>query len=274
MVVTLVGGIVVIALLFSLLYRVTKLGGKAVAFIMAIVVSFVYLTYAAIYWPGADVFAIHIAVYIVEVYIFGIIYSQRDARQASGKSGFGMHWAPATITGFFIFLIIADSMFIMVATKGINYDLAKWLLPKPQGGSTSVSSNFPGTVRNDFQEKHAQYSAYLNQIREQSERGWQVQKGWMGEPKVGQVSMFRVTVKDKLGKPVEKAKVFGKFMRPGNMKIDQAFTMQEKAPGDYFVQLALTEPGTWNLALEIDSAEGSHELVATTTVSAADKVQQ
>lgn len=269
MVVTLVGGIFVIAILFALIYRLTNLSGKATAFVMAIIVSFVYLTYAAIYWPGADVFAIHIAVYLVLVYIMGIITSQRDARKQSGQAGFGVHWAPASITAFFIFLIIADSLFIMVATKGINYDLAQWLLPKPQSGAT-VSSNFPGTVRNDFQEKHAQYSAYLNQVREQSERGWQVKKGWLGEPKVGQVSMFRVTVIDKQGKPVENAKVTGKFMRPGNMKIDQAFTMQEKAPGDFFVQLALPEHGTWNLALEIINPQGKHELVATTTVIAPD----
>lgn len=268
MVVTLLGGILIIAIVFMLIYRFTRLGGKATAFVMALAVSFVYLPYAAIFWPGADVFAIHIAVYIVQVYIFGIIYSQRDSRKASGKSGFGMHWAPASITAFFIFLIIADSMFIMVATKGINYDMAKWLLPEPQSGAT-VSSNFPGTVRHDFQEKHAQYSAYLNQIREQSERGWQVKKGWLGEPKAGQSNMFRVTVKDKQGKPVEQAEVIGSFMRPGNMKIDQSFTMKEKAPGDYFVSLTLPEQGTWNLSLKIVHPQGKHELVATTTINEA-----
>lgn len=266
MVVTLVGGIFVIAVLFALVYRFTNLGGKATAFVMALVVSVFYLTYAAIFWPGADVFAIHIAVYIVEVYIFGIIYSQRDSRKASGKSGFGMHWAPASITAFFIFLIIADSMFIMVATKGIDYELAQWLLPKPKSGAT-VSSNFPGTVSHDYQEKEKQYNAYLNQVREQSERGWQVKKGWLGEPKVGQTSMFRVTVKDKQDKPVEKAEVIGSFMRPGNMNVDQTFTMEEKAPGDYFISLALPEQGTWNLSLKIRHPDGNHELVATTTVN-------
>jgi nitrogen fixation protein FixH len=265
MVFTLIGGIFVIAILFLLVYRLTKLGGKATAFVMAIVVSVFYLTYAAIFWPGADVFAIHIAVYIVLVYVLGIITSQRDARKQSGKSGFGVHWAPASITAFFIFLIIADSLFIMVATKGIDYDLAQWLLPKPQSGAT-VSSNFPGTVSNDYQEKGQKYNAYLNRVREQSERGWQVKKGWLGEPKVGHASMFRVTVKDKQGKPVENAKVIGSFMRPGNMKVDQTFTMQEKAPGDYFISLALSEQGTWNLVLKISHPDGKHELVATTTV--------
>ena len=268
MVFTLVGGIFVIAITFSLLYRLSNLGGKATAFIMALVVSFIYLTYAAIFWPGADVFAIHIAVYLVLVYVMGIITSQRDARKESGKSGFGLHWAPASITAFFIFLIIADSMFIMVATKGIDYDLAQWLLPKPQSGAT-VSSNFPGTVSNDYQEKEQQYNAYLNRVREQSERGWQVKKGWLGEPKVGQTSMFRVTVKDKQGKPVEKANVTGSFMRPGNVKVDQNFTMQEIAAGDYFIAVSLSEQGTWNLALKIVHPQGKHELVATTTVSAA-----
>lgn len=267
MVITLVGGIFIIAVTFLLLYRFSRLSGKATAAVMALLVSAIYMTFAAINWPGADVFAIHIAIYLVLVYILGIITSQRDAKKEAGeKPGIGMHWAPASITTFFLFIVIADSLFIMVATKGISYDMSKWLLPEPQSGVT-VSSNFPGTVSHDFQEKESQYNAYLNRIREQAERGWQVKKGWLGEPQVGKATMFRVTVIDKNGKPIEKAEVSGSFMRPGNIKIDQTFTMQEKAPGDYFAMLTLVEQGTWNLALKIKHQSGSHELTATTTVN-------
>lgn len=266
-VMTLVGGIFIIAVTFLSLYRFSRLSGKATAVAMALIVSVVYLTYAAINWPGADVFAIHIAVYLVLVYILGIIFSQRDAKKLAGeKQGIGIHWAPASITAFFLFIVIADSLFITVATKGISYEMSQWLLPKSKSAAT-VSSNFPGTVSNDFQEKESQYNAYLNRSREQSERGWQVKKGWLGEPQVGKASMFRVTVTDKNGKPVEKAEVSGSFMRPGNIKVDQAFSMQEKAPGDYFVMLTLTEQGTWNLALKIKHQQGSYELIATTTVN-------
>lgn len=267
MVTTLIGGMFVIAVSFILLYRFSRLSGKATAATMALLVSVIYLSYAAVNWPGADVFAIHIAIYLVLVYILGIITSQRDAKKLAGeKPGLGMHWAPASITAFFIFLIIADSMFIMVATKGIDYDLAQWLLPKTQSGRT-VSSNFPGTVSHDFQEKGQQYNAYLNRIREQSKLGWQVKKGWLGEPKVGEAVMFRVTVRDKNGQPIEAAEVNGSFMRPGNIKVDQTFSMQEKAPGDYFALLTLTEQGTWNLALKIKHQQGSYEFIATTTVN-------
>jgi nitrogen fixation protein FixH len=268
MVMTLVGGMLAIATVFLLMYRFSRFSGKAIAATIAIIVAIVYPGYAAINWPGADVFAIHIAVYLVLTYILGIISSQRDARKRAGEEpGTGIHWAPATITGFFLFIIIADSMFIMVATKGVNYEMAQWLLPKPRSGAT-VSSNFPGTVSHDFQEKEAQYNAYLNRVREQSERGWQVKKGWLGEPQVGKAGMFRVTVKDKHGEPVSNAEVRGSFMRPGNSKLDQDFSMEEKAPGDYFAVLTLTEQGTWNLTLKINHQQGSYESRATTTVTA------
>lgn len=266
MVVTLVGGMFVIAASFIMLYRFSRLSGKATAAAMAIFVSIVYLSFAAINWPGADVFAIHIAIYLVLVYILGIITSQRDAKKLAGeKPGLGVHWAPASITAFFLFIVIADSMFIMVATKGIDYELSKWLLPEPKSGAT-VSSNFPGTVSHDFQEKGQQYNAYLNRIREQSKLGWMVKKGWLGEPKVGEATMFRVTVSDKDGKPIEAAEVKGSFMRPGNIKVDKTFVMEEKAPGDYFAMLILAEHGTWNLALKIKHQQGSYEFIATTTV--------
>lgn len=267
MVVTLVGGIFIIAVSFLLLYSFSRLSGKATAAAMALLVSVVYLSYAASYWPGADVFAIHIAIYLVLVYILGIITSQRDAKKLAGeKPGIGIHWAPASITAFFLFIVIADSMFIMVATKGVSYEMSQWLLPKPKSGAT-ISSNFPGTVSHDFQEKGQQYNAYLNRVREQSKRGWQVKKGWLGEPKVGVPTMFRITVSDKDNKPIENADVKGSFMRPGNIKVDQEFTMQEKSPGDYFAMLTLVEQGTWNLALKIKHPQGSYEFIATTTVN-------
>ena len=81
--VTLPGGVLAIAAIFILMYRVTTMSGKMVAVVMAFAVVATYVPISIFVWPGADVFAIHIALYLVSVYILGIITSQRDARQVA-----------------------------------------------------------------------------------------------------------------------------------------------------------------------------------------------
>ena len=230
---TLLGGMLVIVVGFLLLNRFSRLSGKASSVVVALFVSVAYPAYTMFNWPGADIFSIHIAVYLVLAYILGIISAQRDMKIAAGENPeLRIHWAPATIVSFFLFIVVADSFFVMFATKGMDYDVARWLLPTPQSGA-KVSSNFPGTVGNNFQEKEDQYNNYQKQVNEQTERNWQINKGWLGEARAGQASMFRVNVHDKNGEPIEKAAITGSFMRPGNMQIDQQFRMEEKAPGDY-----------------------------------------
>ena len=59
--VTLVGGVSLIAIIFILMYRVSNMSGKMVATVMAFLVVAVYVPLSIFKWPGADVFAIHIA---------------------------------------------------------------------------------------------------------------------------------------------------------------------------------------------------------------------
>lgn len=54
-------GIAIILLLFTSLVRVVKLEIYVAAGSLALVTIFVYGILAILFWPGADVFAIHIA---------------------------------------------------------------------------------------------------------------------------------------------------------------------------------------------------------------------
>ncbi len=263
--VTLLGGVAVIALVFIILYQVTQMSGKMVATVMAFAVIGTYVPVAIFTWPGADVFAIHIALYMVSVYILGIITSQRDSRRLAGETGLGFHWAPAAIVIFFIILIIMDSFFVMFATRGMDHDLIKKLLPEPQSGA-KVSSNFPGTVSHNYHEKQAQYNEYLRRFEAQKLRNWHVRKGWLGDAIVNKPAIFRVEIRDKNQQPVTGARVKGTFMRPSNSKLDIEFAMQEIEPGVYQQSLTFPKPGSWDLVLKIDKGDAIHEIRATTSI--------
>lgn len=263
--ITLPGGVIVIAAVFMLLYRITSMSGKMVAVVMAFAVIATYVPISIFVWPGADVFAIHIALYLVSVYILGIVSSNRDARRKAGEDGFGFHWAPASIVGFFVILIIMDSFFIMFATKGMDSNIADILLPKPQSGG-KVSSHFPGTVTKNYHQKYSQYNEYLKRFEAQKSRNWSVRRGWLGEAKANKPTIFRVEIKSDKNKVVEKAQVSGKFLRAADSKLDATFTMREIEPGAYQQSITLPKPGSWKLVLKIKKGKDEHEIHATTTI--------
>ena len=263
--VTLLGGVLSIAAIFILLYRVTNMSGKMVAVVMAFAVTAFYVPISIFVWPGADVFAIHIALYLVSVYVLGIVTSQRDVRRQSGKEGFGFHWAPAAIVTFFVILLIMDSFFIMFATKGMSTDVANWLLPPPQSGG-KVSSHFPGTVSHDYHQKQNQYNDYLKRFESQKVLNWTIRKGWLGEAIVNQPAIFRVEIKTNENKAVKNARINGTFLRPADSKRDMTFTMVEVEPGVYQQSINLTEPGNWDLILKIDKDKDHHEVRAKTVI--------
>jgi nitrogen fixation protein FixH len=263
MLVTLLGGVVLIAIVFLLVHRFSQLNGKATALLMALLVTGIYVPLAILQWPGGDVFAIHIAIYLVTVYVLGIVTSQRETLRAVGGKAF--HWGPASIVVFFLLVMAADTVFIMLAQSGVDNKLARWLLPKPDTGG-KVSSYFPGTVSQDFKERHEEYNAYLERMAAQEERGWQINKGWETPAIAGKSAVFKLRVRDKNGLPIQGARVEGTFMRPGNVSMDTPAALIENEAGIYRVNITLPEPGRWKLFLVIHKGEIFHELSAFTTV--------
>ncbi len=263
--VTLLGGIVAVTAFFILLYRVTNMSGKMVAVVMAFVVIATYVPISIFLWPGADIFAIHIAMYLVSVYILGIITSQRDLRRQAGKEGFGFHWAPAAIVTFFVILLIMDSFFVMFATNGMNNTIASRLLPAPLSGG-KISSKFPGTVSHDYHQKQDQYNEYLKRFETQKALNWSISKGWLGDAIVNKPTIFRVEVKTNTKQNLKGAKISGVFLRPADSKLDKVFTMQEIEPGIYQQSITLTRAGNWDLILKIHKDKNKYEVRAKTII--------
>lgn len=252
-------GVLAELLLYIALRRVGRMVAKTAAALVAMAVLLIYIPYAMLSWPGADVFAIHLAIYLIVAYMMGIV----GHRQAEGEKK-GWHWAPALIIAFFALVVGMNVVFLGVAEQGISGIFAE-LLPKPKSGEV-VDSRFPGTVSHDFQEKEALYNAYLQQVQEQRQRGWQVQKGWLAQPVTGADAAFLVQVSDVEGQPVSGATIAGQFLRTSNSAYDFDFQMTEERPGLYRLDTVLPLPGLWQLVLQIRRGDALHEIRAITSV--------
>jgi nitrogen fixation protein FixH len=222
---------------------------------VALLVLLLYVPWALLTWPGADVFAIHLAIFLTVAYALGMV---------GGRVGRGWHWAPALIVAFFVLVIATNVVFFGVAEQGITGLFAQ-LLPKPRAAEV-VDSAFPGTVSHDYQEKEALYNAYLRQVEAQQRRGWQVRKGWLYRPVAGQPATLVVAVRDRDDAPVAGADVRGRFLRTSSSREDFDFTLAEVAPGEYRATLEMPLHGLWQLVLQIRRGQDLHEIRGDTSV--------
>lgn len=269
MLVTLPVGIVLIVLGFVLLYRFTPLNGKQAAAVIALLALAAYLPVVLVQWPGADVFAIHLALYLVTAYILGIISAQRDARGAATGPQKWFHWGPAAIVIFFVVIVAMDAVFVTMSLQGMPAALRDVFLPRPTGERTAQTS-FPGVVPDHYYQKEQQFTRHLEQIEAQRKLGWNVRFGWlMSEPVAGRNTLLQVVIEDRQGNTVRGAEVRGRFVRASDSRLDQRFVMDEASPGVYRIGVALPKPGRWELQLDIDHGPSHYELRSATTVQPA-----
>lgn len=251
-------GLIVLASLA--LARFSALGAARSAGLAGLIALMVYLPLAIINWPGADVLAIHVAIYLLTAFACGVLLSVRE-RQGAGR----LHWGPALIIGFFVFLVVINAVFIRITEVGVSPRLSEALFPASTGEGR-FSSAFPGVVSHDFYKKESYYNAYLEQVARQQERGWQIRQGWIGKPAPQTPTVFRVVAQTRDGAPLPGAQVSGQFLRPADSRLDVAFAMSEVEPGVYETELTLPAPGLWNLVLQVRKGDDWHEVRASTSV--------
>ena len=262
MLITLPVGILLVLLCFFALQRFVTVTPLRTGFITALLTSAIYVGFAIRFWPGGDVFAVHIALYLITVYILTVT---GHARYASGATGWRIHWAPATIIGFFVVIVSVDSVFVVLAERGVGLNWGSHILPAPQSGN-KVESRFPGIVSHDFHEREAEFNAYQAERAKQKALGWQSHIGWEQTATINQHNRLLVSLKDAQQQTIDDAMISGHFMFPGNVKLDRVFSMHPLGGGVYAVDLSLSRAGTWDLVLSISRNTDKLELRTTTTI--------
>ena len=240
------------------LIRFTHVSAKWAATVTALLAVGLYVPYSILRWPGGDIFAIHLAIYLLTALVCGMLLGIRS-------SGQGLHWGPVALIGFFIFVTVSGAVFITVAEHGVPSWVRDRLFPEPASQRETVSM-FPGVIARDFHKKEALYNQYLQQVERQRQRGWQVHKGWIGEPVAGEPALFRVAVETREGEPLTGATVDGQFLRTSTSQLDVNFTLDETAPGVYESKVILPAAGHWNLILSVRKGDDLHEIQASTAV--------
>jgi nitrogen fixation protein FixH len=260
--ITLPVGILLVIIMFFLLQRFVTRTPLRTGFSAAVLTSVLYVGYTIPFWPGGDVFAVHIALFLITIYILSITGHQR---MKSGVVSRRLHWAPATIIGFFVVVVSVDSVFIYLAQRGVGPGWAQRILPTPGSGG-QVESHFPGVISHDFQQKEALFNAYQAERAQQRALGWESHIGWDHTATSDRRNRLLLSLHDKDKQAIVDAEVSGRFMFPGDLKLDRKFQMHSLGGGMYAADLQLERAGTWDLVLTILRKADKLELRTTTNV--------
>jgi nitrogen fixation protein FixH len=237
------------------------LGRQRAAVATALLTLLVYLPTAVVAWPGADVFTIRLAMFLLVSLSFGLTAAEGGRRR--------LHWVPLAFILFFAVVAAVNAVLVTVAERGLPGPLAALLLPE-SGAGGAMKSTFPGTVVPGMGRREQFHDRYLERLDAQRELGWQIRHGWQRTPRAGETAVFIVELTDRQGVPLEGAELRGYFLRPSGQERDQPFSMRAAGPGRYQADLVLPDPGLWQLLLTIRKGSHLHEMRGTTSVAAAD----
>lgn len=250
MLLTLFGGALAIVLLYWLLgftplpryWRVVLPTGLAFA---------AYIAYALIVWPGLDVLAMHVAVYVITGALLAVGGAKRG--QAPRK----LQLIPALFIGFFALLFVLYAGFIYLASHGLPDGVARRVLPR--GGEGQTNTAFPGVVPHDADAAKG-ISAHLKQQYRQSRLGWQVEVQGLRELKRGTPGQVSVRALDRGGAPLANARATIALLRPARETPVKLIDATLHEPGQFTAQVAIDEPGEWVIALRVTQAHEVFEI--------------
>ena len=127
---TLFGGLAAVIALF-LIARARRLPAELSALLAAGIPLLAYFVYLFGRWPGLDVVAMHIALFLSAAMVLAV-YEKYRARQTR------MHWVPKAFILFFVVLALMNAGFLYLATKGLPPELAALFLPAREIGRAHV----------------------------------------------------------------------------------------------------------------------------------------
>lgn len=237
--VTLLSGVLLMLVLHALLGWIPRLTSVLRAVMASSITLLSYFGLIVGRWPGLDVVAMHISVFLVAgllLYMFSQYRSRRAGR---------LHWAPKLLIGFFILLAVINTFLLYVATRGLPPTLAQFWLP---GGNT-VNTGFSGVVEHG-QEAAKAVSSELSRSYSTAQLGWRIRLDGLPET-VQTPPLISVKVQDRSGSPVTGLQALMLLSRPGSAQIASRITLPAKGPGEYGNVLGFPGSGRWLVDLQL-----------------------
>ncbi len=234
---SLFGGLAAVVLLF-MLARLFKASAELAGIIAGGLPLLVYLVSLFGGWPGLDVLAIHIAVYLVAAYVL-LVFARYRAKQQK------MHWVPKLLIAFFILLAVINASLLHIATSGLPPSLAGLFLPGASG--ETVHTGFSGTTRHG-QEAAKSVSADLSRQHQNQSLGWQIRLEGLRQPSVGENGLY-ISAEDRESRVIADLTGFVRVSRLGTAGVDTP--VHAVAPGQYEARIALPGEGLWIVELEL-----------------------
>lgn len=236
---TLFGGLAAVFVLYAAGGAIRSLPPALRALLAGLIPLLGYFVLIIGRWPGLDVAAIHISVFLAAALVLFALTQFR--RRSAGR----MHWAPKLLTAFFIGLVFLNATLLYIATKGLPEPIARWWLGS-EGGA--VYSGFSGVVAHGQNAAKA-VSSELSQMHRESQLGWQVEVS--GFDADGRMRPLEVRVKDRTGLPVAQAQAEARLLRPGAPHPTSTLALEAVEAGVYIGALSLPAAGRWLVEVEV-----------------------
>lgn len=229
---TLIGGLILMVIVHVALGTLLRLSTALRALLASSFALIIYFLMIIGNWPGLDVVAMHISVFVVSGLLLYML-STRRRNQAR------LHWVPKMLIGFFVLLAVLNSFLLYISTHGLPPSIAHVWLP----GGGEVNSGFSGVVGHG-QEAARAVSSTLKQSHAATQLGWRIQIAGLQE--AAQPSqMVSVKVLDRQGVPISDLNIELQLRRPGAERSVMTLPLAYKDAGEYSNVLDIPAPGRW-----------------------------
>jgi len=206
-----------------------------------------YLGYSARHWPGGDVLAIHLVVFMATA---GVMVVFGNAQRKKEK----MHWAPKAFIVFFSLLVVFNAVLLSVATHGLPAMLTGLVLPNPD--RQRVNTVFPGIVPHD---RNKLYESHQKRVEQQRRLGWKVEIAGLDQLKAGQPARLVLNAVDKQGRNVIPDQATAGFWRMANSKDDHRVAFKPGADGRPAADIMLSAPGRWIIEVYVARGQDTYQ---------------
>jgi nitrogen fixation protein FixH len=236
---SLLGGLAAVFVLYAMGGAIRGLPPILRALLAGLIPLLVYFMLIIGRWPGLDVVAMHISVFLAAGLVLFAVTQFR--RHSVGR----MHWAPKLLIAFFLGLVVVNGSLLYIATKGLPDPIARWWLGSD---GRAVYSGFSGVVTHGQAAAKA-VSSELSQAQRESELGWQVDVAGLDgtEP----VRSVQVRVKDRSGLPIDRLEAELRLQRPGAVEAALTVPLAALDAGTYGGVLRLPASGRWLVELRL-----------------------